>query len=82
MTAKVFFSNETAGSGTGDTSYGTGVTTGDYDNDGDVDIYITNVGANVLLRNVGDGKFVDVTATAGVGDSRWSSSAAFFDMGK
>ena len=77
---KGFFSNETAGSGTGDTSYGTGVTTGDYDNDGDVDIYITNVGANVLLRNVGDGKFVDVTATAGVGDSRWSSSAAFFDM--
>jgi len=75
-----YFSNGTAGSGAGDTSYGTGVTTGDYDNDGDVDIYITNVNANVLLRNEGNGTFVDVTDTAGVGESRWSSSAAFFDM--
>ena len=77
---KGFFSNETAESGAGDTSYGTGVTTGDYDNDGDIDIYITNVNANVLLRNEGNGTFVDVTDTAGVGESRWSSSAAFFDM--
>ena len=75
-----YFSNGTANSGAGDTSYGTGVTTGDYDNDGDVDIYITNVNANVLLRNEGNGTFVDVTDTAGVGESRWSSSAAFFDM--
>ena len=74
------FTDRTNGSGAGDTSYGTGVTTGDYDNDGDVDIYITNVDANVLLRNEGNGTFVDVTEFAGVGDSRWSSSAAFFDM--
>jgi hypothetical protein len=74
------FSNGTAGSGAGDTSYGTGVTTGDYDKDGDVDIYITNVDANVLLRNEGNGTFVDVTKIAGVGEKRWSSSAAFFDM--
>ena len=74
------FTNETVGSGAGDTSYGTGVTTGDYDNDGDVDMYITNVNANVLLRNDGNGTFVDVTEFSGVGDSRWSTSSAFFDM--
>lgn len=75
-----YFTNATFGSGAGDTHYGTGVTTGDYDNDGDLDLYITNVDANVLLRNEGNGTFSDVTDEAGVGDLRWSSSAAFFDM--
>ena len=60
-------------------SYGHGVACGDYDNDGYVDIYITNFGANRLYHNDGDGTFTDVTAQAGVGDTRWSSSATFFD---
>jgi hypothetical protein len=76
------FTNVTNNSGAGDTHFGTGVTTGDYDNDGDVDLYITNVEENVLLQNDGTGHFADVTAIAGVGDPRWSSSAAFFDMDK
>lgn len=76
------FTNVTNSSGAGDTHFGTGVTTGDYDNDGDVDLYITNVEENVLLQNDGTGHFADVTAIAGVGDPRWSSSAAFFDMDK
>jgi enediyne biosynthesis protein E4 len=74
------FTNATKGSGAGDTHYGTGATTGDYDNDGDVDIYVTNVNENVLLRNDGGGKFSDVTTVAGVGSNRWSASSAFFDM--
>ena len=41
-----------------------GATTGDYDNDGDLDIYVTNVGRNTLLRNNGDGTFTDVTIDA------------------
>ena len=58
-------------------SYGHGVACGDYDNDGYVDIYVTNFGANRLYHNNGDGTFTDVTVQAGVGDTRWSSSATF-----
>jgi hypothetical protein len=57
-----------------------GVATGDYDNDGEVDLYITNLGPNQLYRNRGDGTFEDVTAKAGVNDSRWSTCAAFVDF--
>lgn len=64
----------------GNGSYGMGVAVGDYDNDGDRDVYITNFGPNGLYRNNGDGTFSEVTAKAGVGCSDWSTSAAFFDM--
>ncbi len=60
--------------------YGMGMATGDYDNDGDMDIYLTNLGPNQLWRNDGDGTFTDVTAAAGVDDDRWSVAAAFFDI--
>ena len=60
-------------------SYGHGVACGDYDNDGYVDIYVTNFGANRLYHNNGDGTFTDVTPKSGTGDTRWSSSATFFD---
>ncbi len=60
--------------------YGMGAAVGDYDNDGDADVYITAVGPNRLFRNDG-GRFTDVTATAGVagGPREWSTSAGFFD---
>jgi hypothetical protein len=61
------------------TGYGMGVATGDFDNDGWIDLYVTNYGSNQLLRNRGDGTLQDVTAKAGVDDSRWSTSASFFD---
>ena len=50
----------------------------DYDGDGDPDIYVTNVGANILYRNEGDGTFRDVTAEAGVGHEGWGMSGVFF----
>ncbi|MEE2907437.1 MAG: CRTAC1 family protein [Planctomycetota bacterium] len=64
--------------GADDHGYGMGVTTGDYDNDGDIDLYVTNVGRNTLLRNEG-GHFIDVTESAGVGDTAWGSATAFLD---
>jgi hypothetical protein len=60
-------------------AYGLGVTAADYDNDGFVDLYFTNLGPNRLYRNNGNGTFTDVTAKAGVGDPGFSTSAAFFD---
>jgi hypothetical protein len=61
--------------------YGMGVAVGDYDNDGWVDVYLTAVGENRLLRNIAGKRFEDVTAEAGVGGdaSDWSTSAAFVD---
>jgi hypothetical protein len=60
-------------------AWGMGVSAADFDNDGDVDIYLTNLGPNILYRNNGDGTFTDVTAATGVGDPRWSTSAPFAD---
>ena len=59
--------------------YGMGVAVGDYDNDGDPDLYLTHFGPNRLYRNNGDGTFSDVTGRAGVAGAEWSTGAAFFD---
>ncbi|MDV6031017.1 MAG: CRTAC1 family protein [Phycisphaera sp. RhM] len=61
--------------------YAMGVAVGDYDNDDHVDVLITGIGQNHLYRNLGDGRFEDVTETAGVGGEadRWSTSAGWFD---
>jgi hypothetical protein len=58
-----------------------GCAVGDYDNDGWVDVFVSAVYGNRLFRNLGGGKFQDVTAEAGVGGSGrdWSVSCAFFD---
>ena len=73
------FTDATAEAGLDYVGYGMGVTTGDYDNDGDVDLYVSNFGPNLLYENDGDGTFSDVTARAGVGDPRWGASTAFLD---
>ena len=66
--------------GAADRGYGMGVAAGDYDNDGDADLYVTNLGPNTLLRNDGRGRFKDVTRQAGVGDAGWGTAAAFLDL--
>jgi hypothetical protein len=60
--------------------YGMGAATGDYDNDGCVDLYVTKLGSNQLLRNNCDGTFSDATAVSRTGDPGWSVSAAFVDV--
>ena len=62
-----------------DRGWGMGVAVGDYDGDGQRDLYVTNYGANALYRNRGDGTFTSVTAQAGVVGDDFSASAAFFD---
>jgi hypothetical protein len=74
-----FFTDVTAEAGITSSAFGMGVAVGDFDNDGDEDVYITSLGPNVLWRNDG-GRFTDVTEAAGVGDASWSSSAAFLDV--
>ncbi|MCH8806142.1 MAG: CRTAC1 family protein [Planctomycetes bacterium] len=74
------FVDVTDEAGVGDTGYGMGVAVGDIDNDGFVDLYVTNYGPNVLYRNAGDGTFVNITEQAGVGDEHWGMSAAFVDF--
>ncbi len=77
---KATFTDVTEASGLRSDGYGMGVAVGDYDGDGFADLYVTNLGANQLWRNRGDGTFEDTTARAGVGDPRWSSSATFADV--
>ena len=74
------FTDVTLLSNTGDTGYGMGVAIGDFNNDSFVDIYITNVGENVLLKNNGDGTFEDISVAARVNDQGWGASASFADF--
>jgi len=77
------FTDVTAGAGVGDTGFALGVAVADYDNDGDLDIYVNNYGPNVMYRNNGDGTFTDVTAQAGVANGNKVGAAThFLDMDK
>ena len=75
------FDDASATSGIQHREYGMGACSGDYDNDGWADLYITNLGPNTLYRNQ-KGTFIDVTRTAGVGTPLWSTGCAFADLDK
>jgi len=74
------FTDVTEKAGLADTAYGMGAAAADFDNDGFVDLYVTNWGGNILYRNNGNGTFTDVTAKAGVAGPRWGTSAAWGDI--
>jgi len=61
--------------------WGQGACVGDYDNDGNDDLFVTYWGQNHLYRNTGQGTFVDVTREAGLNQSRvrWNTGCAFLD---
>jgi enediyne biosynthesis protein E4 len=70
-----------AGLAGGDRGYHIGAAAGDYDNDGDTDLFLANAGSNTLLRNNGDGTFTDATAGSGISKPRntLSVGAAWLD---
>lgn len=70
---------QTERSGLGDAGYGMGSAVGDYDNDGDLDVFVTNLGPDALYRNEGDGTSSNVTSAAGLLADLWSVSTCFFD---
>ena len=59
--------------------YGMGAATGDYDNDGFVDLFVTGYGGTILYRNRSGIAFEDRTEAAGANVPGWSASAGFFD---
>jgi hypothetical protein len=73
------FTDVTGPANAGLQRYGMGAAIGDYDGDGDLDLFVTAFGPDTLYRNNGDGTFHDVTSEAGVSDELWSTSAAFLD---
>ena len=77
--ASLRFTDVTEESGIETFEYGMGVAAGDVDNDGCIDIYLTNFGPNQLLRNNCDGTFSDVSAESGTNDPGWAVSASFVD---
>jgi len=73
------FRDATAGSGLEDGGFGCGVAVGDVDDDGRVDLLVTEYGGLRLFHNTGGGRFRDVTAASGLAGTAWGASAAFFD---
>ncbi len=73
------FTDVTERAGVGDATFGQGCCVGDYDNDGDADLFVSNCGPNVLYRNNGNGTFTDVTKAAGVEDQHWGQTCSFLD---
>jgi hypothetical protein len=74
------FVDVTERSGLAVSGHGMGVTAGDYDNDRCVDLYVTSLERNWLMRNDCRGSFTDVSAQSGTHDGGWSVSAAFVDI--
>jgi enediyne biosynthesis protein E4 len=82
VNGKLSFSDVTGASGIVSRGYGMGVAAGDFDNDGCVDLYLTNLGPNQLFHSNCDGTFTDVSHRSGTEGNagNWSVSAAFVDV--
>jgi tetratricopeptide (TPR) repeat protein len=75
------FEDVTARAGLALKGWGQGACTGDYDNDGNEDLFVTFWGQNRLFRNRGNGTFEETTKSAGleVARKRWGAGCAFLD---
>jgi enediyne biosynthesis protein E4 len=74
------FTDVTSSAGLAGEGYSMGAAAGDFDNDGNADLFVTGVYHNTLFRNLGNGKFEDVTAKSGIKSNEWSVAAGFFDF--
>ena len=73
------FTDVTDAAGTAGTGYAMGAAAADYDNDGDVDLFVAGVRQNQLLRNTGNGRFEDVAGQAGIASGEWAVAGGWFD---
>jgi hypothetical protein len=79
------FTDVTAAAGVAGEGYSMGVATADFDNDGLADIFVAGVNGNTLYRNLGGGRFADITDRAGLAaidpkyGKRWAVAAGWFD---
>jgi hypothetical protein len=74
------FKDVTELAGVAGTGYSMAAAAADYNNDGQVDLFVAGVRKNILYRNRGDGTFEDVTEKAGIKSDRWSIGAAWLDF--
>ena len=74
------FVDVTDEAGLSGSGYSMGCAAADYDNDGDLDLFVSSFGPGHLYRNQGDGSFTEVTEAAGVGAAEFAASAAFGDI--
>jgi hypothetical protein len=73
------FEDVSARAGVDAAAWGNGACAGDFDDDGHLDLYVTNWGPNLLFRNRGNGAFEEVAALAGIAAGGWSTGCTFFD---
>ena len=73
------FTDVTDAAGVKGVGYAMGAAAGDYDNDGDIDLFVAGVRENQLLRNRGDGRFEDVTKQSGIASGEWAVAGGWFD---
>ena len=73
------FTDVTVESGLINEGWGMGVAAADFDNDGHLDVFITNFGSNALFHNNGDGIFTNITREAGLEGGNWSTGCAWGD---
>lgn len=76
------FTDVTAAAGLTTEMQGMAAVAGDYDADGNEDLFVTGIGSNRLFRNLGQGRFEDVTESAGLAsdENLWSTGAAWLDV--
>ena len=74
------FTDVTESAGVAGAGYSMGVAAGDFDNDGNVDLFVAGVNRNILYRNLGNGRFEDVTAKAGIASDGWAVAAGWLDF--
>ncbi len=77
----ITFTNHSSASGTTNSGTNSGIAYGDYDNDGDEDLYVSVMnGDNILYQNQGNGTFINVTVAAGVAVSVTSTTSVWGDI--